>query len=477
MPIRCSFNMEFTLLQNSIFNPRNLIICLMGIVPFRAFSQSSGQNFTLSPYSNYGIGEWSNNNLLQAGSAAATHSGTYSYSYLNPATAGNLNYTVFDFGFNAKKGKITAGDQTQTNNLGGFTYGSLAWKRDLYRRVKIDSSLFNSRGERIKKKKVFSINMGNYLAIRPITTVGYNYSFKDTAPLNYYVAHSGKGGLNAAEFGTALKFGKYFNLGYSIGYLFGQMSDNSVLAIDDTTNSNYVNDVKAAYLHGWKHNLGLYTRFTTDSIHHSFGAWVQTYSGMKASNERLTTVLGINSSGYLVVKDTLRNESLPKQAFKLPMIFGLGYRFQYKRLFAISLDYQQSDWAGSSFFFNPVQSVYGKQKQYGATFFLYPEDEKLNSEKRMKPSFRVGGIYTQTQNNFIKDGVSRPITETRLFVGSGIPLTRRYYNSEVLRSVINVQIDYIQRGQNKNGLALERYVGISFGFNLGDKWFFQRKSL
>lgn len=468
--------MEFTLVRNLIINTKTLTCLILGGIAAPLFSQTSGQNFTLSPYSNYGIGEWTNTNFIQSGTAAATYSGAYSYSLLNPATAGNLNYAVFDFGLSGKMGKIKAGTETQTNNLGGFNYGALAWKRELWRKTRIDS-FYNDLGKKVRTKKTSVISMGNYLAIKPVTTVGYNYTFKETSPAQYFVAHSGKGGITAVELGTALKFDKYFNIGYSASYLFGQISDNSVLSIEDTTNSNYVNDVKAAYIRGWKHNIGLYKRFSTDSLHHSFGIWTQMYSGLSAYNERLTTVLGINTAGYLAVKDTVRNEITSKQKFVLPPTIGFGYKFEYKRSFAIALDYQQSDWAGTNLFFNGVQPKYSKRREYGFTFFLFPSDEKLNSERKMKTNFRFGGKYTQTQNVFVSNNVSTQVDELHFFVGSGIPIVKRYYNNDVIRSMVNVQFDYFQRGKNSNGLALEQYVGVSLGFNLGDKWFFKRKSL
>ncbi|MDA1182616.1 MAG: hypothetical protein O3B82_03360, partial [Bacteroidetes bacterium] len=47
---------------------------------------TGGQNITLSPYSNFGIGEWLDYDFVQNGANLHTRTGAYSYSLCNPAT-------------------------------------------------------------------------------------------------------------------------------------------------------------------------------------------------------------------------------------------------------------------------------------------------------------------------------------------------------------------------------------------------------
>jgi hypothetical protein len=83
------------------------------------FSQgSSGQNFISSPYSNYGLGDWTQTNQYNAFGAHSTSSGLYSYSLMNPATLGNVRFTTLDVASNLRSGATTSGGERQ-EFLGG----------------------------------------------------------------------------------------------------------------------------------------------------------------------------------------------------------------------------------------------------------------------------------------------------------------------------------------------------------------------
>ena len=86
---------------------------------------TSGQNFTGSPFSSYGLGEWTGSNFLQANTSMNTHSGYYSYSLYNPATLGSVRYTTLDLSGGYKEGLITSGSQQQSFTGGGLNY--LSW--------------------------------------------------------------------------------------------------------------------------------------------------------------------------------------------------------------------------------------------------------------------------------------------------------------------------------------------------------------
>ena len=102
-----------------------IILALWGFYGLKA--QTAGQNYTLSPYSNFGLGELIQPNFIQAGAAGQTFSGAYSFSLQNPATLGNLRYATLDFGMNGRFGNIQSGGETQRFNGGSFSYLSLAF--------------------------------------------------------------------------------------------------------------------------------------------------------------------------------------------------------------------------------------------------------------------------------------------------------------------------------------------------------------
>jgi hypothetical protein len=184
--------------------------------------------------------------------------------------------------------------------------------------------------------------------------------------------------------------------------------------------------------------------------------------------------LEYSSTGFLYAIDTIILNVSDKQKFTMPSSFAAGYTFQYRRRWSIGLDYKNTLWGNYSAFFSPGNKL-ATRNDYGITFMLNPVDEKMPRQKHHPIPIRLGARYSETQNVFTIGGNSTTIKEQAAFFGFGIPFTRRYYDSRVLRSLVNIQIDYITRGQLSTGLAKEQYIGATVGFNLGDIWFVRRK--
>ncbi len=444
----------------------SLAVAIMNI----AAAQYSGQNYTISPYSNYGLGELTNNNFMQAGSASQTYSGAYGYSLHNPATAGLIRYTSFDFGVHGSTGYLYSGKEKQSFNGGGLNYIALGFNtlnRNFYKNF-IDSN------GRPARKVVFNLDWNSYLAISPITTVGYNYVFTSPTPIPVSTAHTGTGGLDALEFGHGLRLGNHFHVGYSIGYVFGLLGDNSIFSLQDSTGYMVVNDYKAVNIRGMQHQLGMLYRFEHDSIVHKFGASAKLYGAMRADQNRLTMNLFMPSGGGIYVSDTILDNRTGFKKFQMPAGFGFGYSLQWRRSWSLALDYRQQMWGDLKAYFSSNANL-GTRKDYGLHFVLFPEEEKSSAKKRMPIQVRIGGRYSQTQNVLTNNGQTTRVDEAMTYVGFGIPLTRRYYDNRVVRSMVNLQFGYLQRGVNNNGLAGEEYLTFGLGFNLGDIWFQKRK--
>ena len=73
-----------------------LLLSGLALASVQLGAQSSGQNFTNSPYSNFGLGEVLNTNFAQAGFQGQTFSGAYSYSFQNPATLGAIPLLMWE---------------------------------------------------------------------------------------------------------------------------------------------------------------------------------------------------------------------------------------------------------------------------------------------------------------------------------------------------------------------------------------------
>ncbi len=430
----------------------------------------SGQNFTQSPYSNFGVGEWTGMNFTQAGANMHTFSGAYSHSLTNPATLGNLRYAAFNMGVAYRGGDVqTEAGERQTFNGGGMQYLSLGYPTWTYdKRTKLEDSA----GKKTYKSTPYGILSA--ISLSPLTTVGYRYAFENNEPFLNRTTHTGSGGLNNLQWSHAGHLGKHVNLGYSVGRIFGQLRDNSLFTVPDSFDLGAIQDTRSVVIKGMQQQVGFLLQGNLDSNTHSLGASYTWYSNVNAERSRLTRSYDLSSSGGLILRDTILRSVDQNGTVTIPASFGVGYQFQYRRKWSLALDYRYSDWGGFQAFFDPA-TKYAVRQDYGLTFTLNPSDEKARNERKMPVPVRLGGVWSETQQVFTSAGQEVQIGEFKAFAGFGIPMIRRYYDNSVITSVLHVQAQYLQRGSLQTGLAQERYFQLNLGFQLGDKWFQRRK--
>lgn len=433
---------------------------------------AGGQNLTFSPYSNFGIGEWMGVNYPQNGANQHTRSGMYSYTLQNPATLGNLYFTTFNVGGSFKAAKIRSSNQSLTYQGGGLNYFSLAFRTfDHYKR---QYSYDSVRKQKTVKSTRYGIN--SCISLQPITSVGYQYIVDDTVPFKTRTTHSGYGGVNLLELSNSFRLGSHLSLGYSGGFLFGQLNDQSVFSTPDSGQLNIVEDLKSVLIRGYQQKIGFMTQYKLDSTYHTFGGSLQTFGNVLGTQSRLTRTMEVIGSGVYVV-DTVLNLHSHKTQLDLPISFGFGYNFQYRQSWALSLDYRQQNWTGLKGLFFDAGRTYTNRKDYGVTLIIHPNDFKMPSSRHMKTPFRLGAVFSETQ--YIFDGSTpaskHQLVQQKIFAGFGIPITRRYYDNSALTSVIHVQVDYVRRGTTAFGLAQEQFLNLTLGLQLGDIWFQRRK--
>ncbi len=444
-------------------------LCLIGISFVSLQAQGSGQNTTRSPFSNYGFGEWTQSNFLQSNTAMHTHSGYYSYSLYNPATVGSIRYTTLDIAGNYKDGLVKSGDAGQSFTGGGLNYLSLAmpvWKHIQKKVIGYDSA---------KKSKIFRYiphGAATSLVLKPMTTVGYQYFIDNPSPIPNRTAHTGSGGVNVFQWNTGFRFGNHFQVGYGLGYLFGTLKDNTLFSIIDSLQLGLVEDARTVVVRGVQQQVGFLTSFKIDSTYHKFGGSYEFYSGTDAAENRLARSLEY-SSGYTSIRDTILNEVNGARAFSMPTSYGLGYGFQFRRLFSLSLDYRKQVWSSNPFF--DTKGKYTDRTDYGVSLVFNPSDEKSAAERKMKMPIRFGYMFSNTQQIFNSAGSDHQIQEQRFSFGFGLPLIQRYYDNSVITNMVNVNIQYLQRGVEGTNLPKEQYIVVGLGLQLGDIWFAKRK--
>ena len=455
----------------------NIFAFLVFIFPILHSSaqSSSGQNQTLSPYSNFGIGEWSSANFLQVAGANQTRSGAYTYSLANPATLGNLFYTTLDMGARANSGTLSAGDQARTFNGGGISHISLAFRTWNYYKRSVTRDSLN----KIKTYKSTRFATNSALTLRPLSGMGYQYAINNTSPFPSKTTHSGSGGVNLLESSHALRLGNTISLGYSAGWVFGTLIDQSLFYIPDSTNFRYVEDYRTVQVRGMQQKAGLLINFKTDTLYHSIGASVQWFNSLNGSQDRLVRSMYL-AGNYLNPEDTILKSAQYKQPFTLPLSFGLGYSVRYKQKLTLNVDYKKQLWSSNSSMFFDANRTYVDRNEAGISLIINSLDTRQSGRKKMQWPVRLGVSNANTQYQFTSSSPSintYNINEQRAFIGIGIPFVRRYFDNTALVSMVNLQFDYLKRSPKpfNNNLATEEYFNFTIAVQLGDVWFQRRK--
>jgi hypothetical protein len=432
---------------------------------------SSGQNLVSSPYSNYGVGEWTQTNFLQAGTAAHTYSGHYSFSSYNPATLGNVRYTTLDFAGSYKRGATISGSEQYDFDGGGFEYMSLAlpvWKTAKRKLIGYDSL------RRQKVWKFIPFGASTALVLKPMTTVGYSYYLENDGVLKTRTSHIGSGGLSVLQWQTGFRLSNAVQLGYSAGYVFGTTKDNALFSVVDSLQLGVVEDAQSLVFRGLQQQAGLLFQFKLDSTYHKLGVSYEWYANSFATRNRLTRSMEVTSAGYTSVLDTILDERDVKKEFSLPGSLGVGYSFQYRRAFQLNLDWRKQMWSSYSAYFDNT-GKYVDRTDYSIGLIINPMDVKGGTEKRMKMPVRLGYSLGQSQLQFVQNSQTFGLVEQRYMVGFGIPMLRRYFDNSVITNILQVNVQYLERRSNGGNFPKEQYITVGLGLQLGDIWFAQRK--
>jgi hypothetical protein len=276
------------------------------------------------------------------------------------------------------------------------------------------------------------------------------------------------------QWNTGFRFGSHVNLGYGLGYVFGSTKDQTLFSVIDSLQLGIIDDSKSLDIRSLQHQFGALFNFKIDSTYHKFGLSYELFNGGIASERRLTRVLEV-SGGYTSPMDTVLKDRKSQKNISLPSSFGLGYSFQYRRDWLVSVDYHIQNWSQYQAYFDP-NAKFKNRTDLGFSFVLHPMDEKATTEKKMKPPIRLGYVLSNSQQLFqASNGITYQLQEQRFILGFGIPVVQRYYDNSILTNMVNVQLQYLQRGLQVSGIPQERYLTLSIGLQLGDIWFAKRK--
>ena len=417
-----------------------LLGCLMmTAVTTSAFAQGS----TVSPYSQFGIGEMAPQGVgatrAMNGLGIGFHRGNQ-VNPLNPASYASVDSLtmLFDMGLSGQMTNFEENGAKKNANTANFDYavGSFrAWR-----------------------------NVGISFGVLPLSNMGYKYSSSETLT-EPSMTYKGEGGLHQLFMGVGVRPFKPLSVGFNMGYLWGGY-DKTVTPISSTSSVNILSRRYKADVNNYTLDFGLqYDIRLSKSDLLTLGV---TYGyGHKLNSD--AECLEINTNATISKADTTK--TVVKNALELPHTFGAGFTYSHGSKWLIGADAQLQRWGDTQF---PEMGSDGyvlrsqqMKDNYRFTIGgeLCPRWNSRNFFHRIR--YRVGAGYTTPYYNI--NGKEGP-KQLSASLGFGIPIMNAYSNRSLLNiSALNISAQWVNT--SAQGLIKENSFRINLGLTFNERWF------
>lgn len=403
------------------------------------------QGGTVSPYSQYGLGEISQKggglNQGMNGLGIGVHR-SYLVNPLNPASYAMIDSLtmLFDVGI--------SGQITSFNENG---------KKDKTKTANVEYLLGSFR---------LAQGVGATFGIQPLTSVGYKYSTSTriSTQTSTVTTYSGDGGLHQIFVGVGVRPVKTLSVGFNAGYVWGDFNRRVEGTSGSTVNtlakhyssevSNYSLDFGVQY----DQPIGksdLLTLGLTYGLGHKLGA------------DATCMVISTNSS-VSKADTTLMTVS---NALELPHTVGAGFSYSHGDKWLLGADVQAQFWNKTSFpdYVNGTYALRSDLLDNSYKFTLggeyCPRWNARNIFQRIH--YRFGAGYTTPYYKINGQTGPRQISAT---VGFGIPIANSYISrTSLFFPFLNISAQYVNN--TASGLIKENIFRINIGLTFNERWF------
>ena len=430
--------------------PKLRLALVLLALPFLCFSQEN------SPYSRYGIGNLTPQGNISnrgMGGISAGFSDVTTVNFLNPASYGNLIYTTLEIAAQADSKALKTSSDKFTSNNAYVPY------------LQLGLPLLNGNKKAMKSSTGWGIAFG----LRQVSRISYKIE-ADKSLTNIdslATVYEGNGGVYEASIGTGLRL-KYFSIGFNTGYLFGDKDYSTrLIFINDTVTYHSSNSATNTNFGGLFFNAGFQYIIPFKKDHPEnglvrIGAYGTLQKKYNATQDILRETFSYNATtGNPDRLDSVYENNSVKGTVQLPATYGAGFVVEKKHV-VWGIDFETTNW-NNYIFYNQRDSV-KKNWTVKAGFQYLPAD--VDSRKywdfvKYRAGLFFGPDYINLGTNIPQFGIS---------LGAGLPLklNRSFYETQY--SVMNVGIEYTNRGNRSNAIR-ESIISISVGFSLSDIWF------
>ncbi|MCK5535365.1 MAG: hypothetical protein KAI79_00985 [Bacteroidales bacterium] len=402
---------------------------------------SNAQSSTNSPFSRFGLGEFTQfqtpYNLAQGGVFSSLRSPA-NINIANPAsyTATRNQSFLLEFGLQNKNSLYKeAGNEVYTGD-GNLSYFAAQFP----------------------VTKWWSASFG----LIPYSVLGYNITHNESISDidSTQIIYHGNGGLNAVYIGNSFELFKRISIGINANFLYGSSKTLSTATVfSDNFQSTLIN-TKAAYFHQFNYRIGVQyydTLFKDISI--VLGGTFENKTDLKASSN-------YNSINYLLINgmqfsDTLNFVEADEQLVELPQYFSGGLSIKKGKKLTLSADYYLRDWK-NAFFLDENISSYNTEYGYALGSEIIPSLGAPQIWRNIR--YRFGVYYKQTNININNN----PLLDYGIGFGVGIPI-------KVSSTIVNFTVNMGKRSTYEPNTLEEYYTNIHIDLSLGDVWFIKRK--
>ncbi len=397
---------------------------------------AQAQQGTASPYSFFGIGDVKfkgaiENRLM---GSVSVFSDSIHLNLQNPASYSTLKLTTFTVGgsFNSARYHSFQGNEKAQRTT--FDYLAV--------------------GLPVTK------NIGVSFGLVPFTSVGYKVREQDADGV--IRKYNGSGGVNKAYVGVGYKVSSKFNVGVDLGYHFGEIETNGIVAqpgllqfgTKETNNTDFT---------GLSITLGAMYK-TKISKYDLYGsASYMPESSLKLRNQRLYGLIEYVEDYDPGVVEWLEAANVSR-TLKLPSKLSLGAGFGQERkwLVGTEITLQQSSNFGNRFS-DISNASFENSIRYSIGGYYIPNYTSFSSYFS-KIVYRAGFRYENTglvvNNQKIKDYA--------VTGGFGFPLGGTFSN-------LNVGAELGRKGTGLANLVEENYLNVLLSLSLNDQWFIKRR--
>ena len=426
---------------------KQIFCCLL--VSLLIASAKAQVSRTLSPYSQFGIGQLADQSQGfsrgMGGLSMGLRDGKL-VNMLNPASYSAVDSLtmIFDMGFSGQVTNFSEGGKKMNGRTGSFDYAVASF--------------------RILPKVGFAFG------VVPYSNVGYDYYKADyIGGSSDYIneIHSGSGGFNQAFVGMGWEFLKGFSAGFNLSYFWGDndrvvslVSNDSYVNTQTKTYSTSVSSYKLDFGFQWQGALSKMDVLTV-------GATLGVGHNLKEAATLVNTI--VDSQTGESNNDTLR----VADAYSLPLSLGVGATLLHNNRLTVGADYLFQRWGSLTY---PVDnpSASDRSQRYTSKSGVLENRHKFivgldwipNPSPRSKffsrIHYRMGASYATPYYNI--QGQKGP-KELALTAGLAIPLINAWNN----RSTLNISAQWART--SAPSFITENMFRINIGLTFNERWF------